>query len=461
MIIKNGRIVTAEEISRKDIKIKDGKILSVEKDIPVSDEADDEVIDASGRYILPGGVDVHTHMNLDTGDGVAVDDFYTGSQAALAGGTTTIIDHMGFGPAGCSLDHQLNAYHRLAAGKAVIDYSFHGVIQHVDEDVLKKMETLIEKGLTSYKIYTTYSYSLSDDDIYKVLKRSAELGLVVCVHPEDDEMLKSYTDDLRKHGHMTAQYYPMSRPPVCEAEAVKRLIGIGENIPGVLLYFVHISSKEALGEIINAREKGSCSVFFSETCTQYLYLDDSLYSREDALKYMLSPPLRDKSNNSLLFRAIREGDIQTVATDHCPFNYKTEKQSGKNDFTKCPKGLPGVQLRMSLMISRALKNIDITLNDVVRTCCENPARIFGIYPKKGNINPGSDADIIIVNPDKRFTVHHEALIENVDYTPYENIELQGKIEKIVLKGKIVETGNNIKNCSGEFLIRNINTEGVI
>jgi dihydropyrimidinase len=459
MIIKNGNIVTADEIIRKDIKIKDGIIVSVEKNIPATNEADEEIIDALGRYILPGGIDVHTHMNLDTGDGVAVDDFYTGTAAALAGGTTTIIDHMGFGPKGCTLDHQLKAYHRLADGKAVIDYSFHGVIQHVDEDVLEKMGTLIESGLTSYKIYTTYSYSLSDEDIYKVLKRSAELALVVCVHPEDDEMLKCYTEGLRKQGHLTAEYYPMSRPSVCEAEAVKRLIAIAESIPGVMLYFVHISSKEALDEIIKARER--CAVFFSETCTQYLYLDDSLYSREDALKYILSPPLRDKSNNSLLFRAIRDGDIQTVATDHCPFNYKTEKQSGKNDFTKCPKGLPGVQLRMSLMISRALKNIDITLNDVVRTCCENPARIFGIYPKKGNINPGSDADIIIVNPDKRFTIHHEDLIENVDYTPYENIELQGEIEKVILKGKIAETGENIKNCSGKFLIRNINTEGVI
>ena len=451
MIIKNGKIVTAENIIKSDIKIYKGKIISIEKDIPVSDET---VIDAEGRFILPGGVDVHTHMSLDTGDAVAVDDFYTGTAAALKGGTTTVIDHMGFGPEGCPPDYQLDRYHELADSKAAADYSFHGVIQHVDDNVLEKMERLIERGLVSYKIYTTYSFALSDYDIRRVLEKAAELGLVVCVHPEDDAMLSRFTEDLKKRGCLTAEYYPQSRPVVCEAEAVKRIIGIAEKIPGVKLYFVHISSKEPLDEIIKARKRGVKTIY-AETCPQYLFLDNSLYSHEDALKYILSPHLRDRSNNDLLFQAVKNRDIQTVATDHCPFNYMTEKQRGKDDFTKCPKGLPSVQLRMALMISRALKNIDITLNDVVRTCCENPARIFGIYPEKGILEEGSDADIIIVNPDLEEAVHHADLIENVDYTPYENISLRGMIETVIRNGEIADRSGKPERGSGRFLIRKI------
>ncbi len=213
---------------------------------------------------------------------------------------------MGFGPEGCSLDHQLNYYHKLADNKAVIDYSFHGVIQHVDEDVLAKMELLKERGLSSYKIYTTYNYSLSDNDIYKVMKRASELDLVICAHPEDDGMIKSYTEKLEKEGNLNFKYYPESRPASCEAAAVKRLAAIAEEIGGVKLYIVHVSSKEALNEIKKSRERGYKTIY-AETCPQYLFLNDSLYSESDGVKYILSPPLRDISNNEILFRAVKTG----------------------------------------------------------------------------------------------------------------------------------------------------------
>ncbi len=449
MVIKNGKVVTSDSITESDIRILEGKIVLLEKSITTENE---EVIDASGRYIIPGGVDIHTHMNLDTGDAVAVDDFYTGTAAALKGGTTTIVDHMGFGPPGCPLDHQLDYYHTISDGIAAVDYSFHGVIQHVDDDVLEKMGTLKERGLTSYKIYTTYNYSLSDNDIYRVLERASELGLVVCAHPEDDEMISSFTEDLRKKGCMSPVYYPESRPAVCEASAVKRLAGIAKKFPGVRLYIVHISSEEALNEVIKSREDGLTSIL-AETCPQYLYLDESLYKGEDALKYILSPPLRDRANNDILFTAVKNRDIQNVATDHCPFNYNAEKQRGRDDFTKCPKGLPSVQLRMSLMISRALSNIDITLNDVVRSCCENPSRIFGLYPEKGVIRPGSDADLVIFDPEEEWTVHHRDLIENVDYTPYENIHLRGKIDKVVFRGRVFDSRSVAEKGFGRYLAR--------
>ena len=450
MVIKNGKLVTADSVFESDIRISSGKITSVgESIIPFADE---EVMEASGRYILPGGVDVHTHMNLDTGDALASDDFYTGTAAALKGGTTTIIDHMGFGPPGCALDHQLDYYHSIADGKAAVDYSFHGVIQHVDDDVLERMGTLRERGLTSYKIYTTYNNSLSDSDIFKVLKRASELDLVVCAHPEDDDMLKKFEDDLRKKGCTSAEYYPESRPAVCEASAVKRLAEIALKIPGVRLYIVHVSSKEALAEVIRARGNGLDSII-AETCPQYLYLDDSLYKRDDALKYVLSPPLREKSNNELLFKALKNNDIQTLATDHCPFNYSTEKQRGRDDFSKCPRGLPSVQMRMSLMISRALENKDLSLNDVVRVCCENPAKIFGIYPEKGCLLPGTDADLLLLDPSPEWTVHHSGLIENVDYTPYEGLSIKGRIEKVVFRGKVYDSEAEAVRGEGRFLIR--------
>ena len=450
MVIKNGKTVGSESVLEKDIRIKNSKIESVESSI--SPYANEDVIDADGKYILPGGVDVHTHMNLDTGLFTAVDDFFTGTAAALAGGTTTIIDHMGFGPAGCSLDHQLNYYHRISDNYAAVDYSFHGVIQHVDDNVLAKMELLKERGLTSYKIYTTYNYSLSDEDIYKVFKRAAELDLVICAHPEDDAMINSFTDKLKNEGKTTAEFYPESRPAVCEAAAVKRLSDIALSAGGVKLYIVHISSEEAFKEVLSARKRGLDTIL-AETCPQYLYLDESCYKREDSLKYILSPPLRNKKNNDILFKAVADNGIQNIATDHCPFNYNIEKQHGRDDFTKCPKGLPSVQLRMSLMISRALENRDLTLPDVVRSCCENPAKIFGIYPSKGIIAPGSDADLIIADPDAEFTVHHRDLIENVDYTPYENISLKGMISKVIFKGRIYDSSTPAVKGNGDFLLR--------
>ncbi len=451
MLIINGKIVSPDRVFKGNIRITDGRIEAVDENLEPGNE---KVIDASGKYILPGGVDVHTHMGLDTGDAVAVDDFYTGTAAALRGGTTAIVDHMGFGPPGCPLDYQLDIYHSMADGNAAVDYSFHGVIQHVDDDVLEKMELLKERGLSSFKIYTTYSYSLSDSDIFKVLKRAAELDLVICAHPEDDGMINRFTDDLAEKGHLTPEYYPESRPPACEAAAVRRLASIAEKTEGAKLYIVHVSSKEALAEIIEARRRGLGNIY-AETCPQYLFLDDSMYKRKDSLKYILSPPLRDRTNNNILFRAVKNNDIQNVATDHCPFNYKVEKQRGISDFRKCPKGLPSVQLRMPLMISRALDRIDITLSDVAGSCCEKPARIFGIYPRKGALLPGSDADLVIVDPESEWTVSRSDLIENVDYTPYENIRIRGKIEKVFLRGKLYDEKTPAVRGEGKFLKRGL------
>ena len=348
MVIKNGRVVTEESVIEADIRIKDGLIAEIGSGL-----SDSETIDAAGKYVLPGGIDVHTHMCLDVGIAVAQDDFYTGTVAAACGGTTTIVDHPGFGPAGCSLDHQLGRYHEYARGKAVIDYSFHSVIQHVDDSVLSMMETLIEQGITSHKIYMTYGFKTDDEDAYAVLKRAKELGVIVAVHPENDGVVNTRRRELVEAGCTAPKFHASSRPEPCEAEAIYRISQISSVAGDAPLYIVHLSNHLGMQAVNMAKQNGLNNIFV-ETCPQYLLLDESYYEHEDGLKYVLSPPLRSKANNALLWEDIISGDIDTVATDHCPFDYALKTQLGKDDFTKCPNGMPGVELRFPLMFSEGV-----------------------------------------------------------------------------------------------------------
>lgn len=451
ILIKNGTVVTASDIFIADVLVKDGKIQNLGKNLNFNNI---EVLDATGKYILPGGIDVHTHLDLDVGIARAVDDFYTGTLAAAHGGTTTIVDHLGFGPKNCDLKHQIDVYHGLAKDKAVIDYGFHGVLQHVNQEVLDSMEALIVEGITSYKLYMTYDYKLDDKDIFEVMKRIKDLDLMITVHPENDGIIKALKEYFVNDNKLSPIYHAKSRPEECETEAINRMMTISKIIGDVPLYIVHTSSASAVQCIKNAKESGLQNLFI-ETCPQYLFLNDELYNREDGLKFIMSPPLRDKRNNELLWKNIINGDIDTIATDHCPFNYEKEKQLGKNDFTKCPNGAPGVELRMPLMISEAIKN-RLSLNKVVEICCTNPAKLFGMYPKKGTIAIGSDADMIIVDADFNTTIIKDILHENVDYTPYEGIDLSCKIDYTISRGEIIiENGKFMaEKGRGEFIKRN-------
>lgn len=455
LLIKNGTIVTASDTYNGDIYIEEGIITEIGTNI---DKASDEIIDAKGKYVIPGGVDVHTHLNLDVGIAVANDDFYTGTVAAACGGTTTIIDHMGFGPKGCDLKHQVNVYHGYADGNAVIDYSFHGVIQHINDDILEEMESIVkEEGIPSFKVYLTYDYMLEDENVLKVLKRLKELGGITTVHCENHGSIKVLREYFVNNGFKTPKYHPLSRPAEAEGEAVNRMINLASIADNAPLYIVHLSSKIGLSYIKMANEREEN--IYAETCPQYLVLDDSKYEEDnnEGLKYIMSPPLRKKEDIDALWKGINDGYIKTIATDHCPFSFKTDKQLGKDDFTKCPNGAPGIEERMPLIFSEGVMKNRISVNKFVEVCSTNPAKIFGVYPKKGVIQVGSDGDIVIIDPTIEKTLKVKDLHSNVDYSAYEGIKLKGYPIMTISRGKII-VKNNIfigEKGYGNFLKRNI------
>ncbi|MDR1447247.1 MAG: dihydropyrimidinase, partial [Treponema sp.] len=468
LLIKNGLVVTEDSESVRDILCEGEKIKVIGEnlfsgnngaaDSPGNGKSGTtEVIDAAGKIVIPGGVDVHTHLNLDVGIAVASDDFYTGTVAAAFGGTTTIVDHPAFGPAGCSLDHQIKKYHGFAEGKAVIDYGFHGVIQHVDDDVLRMMGVLAARGITSYKVYLTYAFKLSDADIYRVLERAKELGVMIAVHPENDGVINLLRERFIAQGKTGSAYHPRSRPPECEAEAVNRMIlfaGMAGNAP---LYIVHLSNALGLEYIRGARRRGQTNLY-AETCPQYLLLDDSRYELPgtEGLKYIMCPPLRKPPDRECLWQGLAE-EIDTVATDHCPFFFETQKMLGKEDFTKCPSGAPGIEERIPLMYSEGVAKKRISLRRFTELCCTNPARLFGMYPRKGVIRAGSDADLVIIDPGKKLTLRKNILHENVDYTAYEGTELSGFPECTISRGEVIVRDGKLLGGAGRgrFICRSL------
>ncbi len=452
LLLKNGEIVTAEKTYTGDVFIEDGLIVKIGNNL---DEKAEKVIDLKGKYLIPGGVDVHTHFNLDIGIAVAKDDFYTGTVAAACGGTTTIIDHMGFGPKGCNLHHQLEKYKVDARNDAVIDYGFHGVIQHVDNEILNEMKSMVDDGITSFKGYMTYDYKLQDTEMKRVMEELGALGAITTIHAEAHEEIQNLRSKYIKEGKTEAIYHAKSRPIKSEVEAIKRMINISKQANDAPLYVVHLSSGDGLDVIKKAREEGR--KIYAETCPQYLFLNEKMYleKNSEGLKYVMSPPLREEENNERLWQGIADGTIQTVATDHCPFDIEFKKKLGSKDFTKCPNGAPGVELRIALMYSEGVNKKRISINKFVDVVSTTPAKLFGLYPQKGSISIGADADLVVIDPRKKVTIKHKILHENVDYTPYEGMKVTGFPTMTISKGEIVvEEGQFIgKRGRGNFLKR--------
>ena len=452
LLLKNANIITDTENYISDIYISDGVIKKIEKNIEIFDV---KTIDIEGKYLIPGGIDVHTHFNIDVGIAKSTDDFYTGTVAAACGGTTTIIDHMGFGPKDCSLHYQLEKYHKFAEKNAVIDYSFHGVIQHVDDEILNEIDSMINDGIPSFKGYMTYDYKLFDKDMLKLSDKLSSSGGLLTVHPENNDIITYLKDKFIAEGKLVPKYHGESRPPRCEGEAVNRMIDI-VSITDCPLYIVHLSCEEGLNHIKAAKDNGQN--IFAETCPQYLVLDESCYSlpENESLKYICSPPIRAKHHQEKLWEGIRDGYIQTIATDHCSFNFSEQKLMGKDDFRNCPNGLPGVETRVALMFSEGVSKGRISINKFVEIISTNPAKLFGIYPQKGCIAVGSDADLVVIDPKMRKKITKEELHENVDYTPYEGIEIFGCPVITILRGKVIVENNKFigEKGQGKFLKRN-------
>lgn len=453
-LIKNGTIVSAGESYQGDILIENGVISCIGTHLEELVKEGTKVIDAEGKYVLPGGIDVHTHMDLLAGKSRAVDDFYDGTVAAACGGTTSIVDHMAFGPKGCNLHYQLEEYHRLADGKAVIDYGFHGTAQHTNADILKELEGMIADGVPSVKVYLTYDFKLNDDEVLEVLKRMKELGGVTAFHCENHQIVEHLRKEYRENGQTAPIYHAKSRPNLAEAEAVRRVLYLAKMAGDAPVYIVHLSCKESLDAVKEARAQGQKNIFV-ETCPQYLTLTEERYLDEDGLKYIMSPPLRTNEDCERLWKGIADGDIQVVATDHCPFNFGKEKQLGKDDFTQCPNGAPGVEERMLLLYSEGVAKGRISMERFVEVACTNPAKIYGFYPKKGAIQPGADGDIVIIDPKKKRVFTHKDMHSAVDYTAYEGFSVKGSIDLVMQRGNVIVKDNEFLGTrgAGEFLVR--------
>lgn len=454
-IIRNGYVVDHEGVRKGDLLIENGKIVEMGEHL---DGKDARVIEAEGKYVFPGAVDVHTHFDLQAGMHRAVDDFYQGTVAAACGGTTTIVDHMAFGPAGCTLQQRVEEYHGLADGKAVVDYGFHGVLQHVTDDILEEMEHLMKEGIPSFKAYMTYDYRLTDEEILRVMESVKKAGGVLTVHAENHETIEKLKKEFVAKGKTDAIYHAKSRPNASEADAVARLLALSAKADYPNLYLVHISAKESLEEIRRAKRKGAKNVFV-ETCIQYLYLTEDRYLLPggEGLKYVMSPPLRKWDDVYALWEGIREGLVQVVGTDHCPFRFETKLEYGAKDFTKCPNGGPGVEERMRVLFTEGVMKNRISPQRFVEVSTLNPAKIMGMYPEKGNLRPGADADLVLIDAGKTGILSAKNLHGNAGYSLYEGYEYQGEIELVMQRGKIlVKDGKFIgERGDGKFLVRKV------
>ncbi len=450
-LIKNGRIVTAVDDYRADILIEDEQVSLIGKTLDI--EAD-KVIDASGKLVIPGGIDPHTHMDLPFGGTSSSDDFFTGTRAAAFGGTTTIID-FAVQNKGESMLKGVDTWHAKAQGKAVIDYGFHLITTDFEDSHKPEMFKLIDEGITSFKLFMAYpGVFLSDDaTIYRAMSAAGERGGLVCMHAENGIVINEIIKKFLAEGRTAPKYHALTRPTLAEAEGVHRAIALAE-MAETPVYIVHLSCTDALNQVRQARNRGVLA--FAETCPQYLFLSIDDYGDDwNGAKYVMTPPLREKHNQAELWKGLRMDDLHVIATDHCPFCMKDQKELGRDDFSKIPNGAPGVEYRMELIYNGGVVENRISLNRFVELTSTAAAKMFGMFPKKGTIAVGSDADIVIFDTEQEHTFTLEAQHMNVDYCAYEGKKIKGKVETVLSRGRVViENGEClVEKGSGEFIKR--------
>jgi len=443
-VIKNGKIVTATDIFKADIGINNGKVEALGKFDGT------ESIDAEGKLILPGGIDVHTHLDMPFMGTTSSDDFETGTIAAAFGGTTSIIDFV-VQPAGETLSNSLSIW-EAKAKRSCIDYGFHMAMTDINDSTIEEMGEMVERGITSFKLFMAYKeYMCDDSSILKVLEKAKDLSALVMVHAENGEMIDLTTKKLLSQGKTGARYHQYAHPAIAEEEAVGRAIALAELI-STPIYIVHLSCAGALEMVRRARARGV--KVFAETCPQYLLLDVKKYEDPfEPSKYVMSPPLRERWNLDVLWRGLSSGDLQVVSTDHAPF-FMRQKEMGKKNFSKIPNGVPGIETRIPLMYSEGVRRGRISLNQLVEICSTAPAKLMGM-PQKGMIAPGSDADLVIFDPDKEVTLSHENLHQRTDYTPYEGMSVVGYPVKVIANGELlVDNGEFVgEKKRGKFIRR--------
>ncbi len=450
-LIKNGRIVTAVDDYRADILIEDEQISVIGKTLEMEV---DKIIDASDKLVIPGGIDPHTHMELPFGGTESSDDFFTGTRAAAFGGTTTIID-FAVQTKGEAMTAGVDKWHQKAQGKTAIDYGFHLITTEFEDGDEKEMYRLMDEGITSFKLFMAYPGVFLADDatIFRAMSAAGNRGGLICMHAENGIVINEIIKRALAQGRTAPKYHALTRPTIAEAEGVHRAIAIAEMAESPV-YIVHLSCTDALNQVREARDRGIPA--FAETCPQYLFHSIEDYGEGfEGAKYVMTPPLREKHNQAELWKGLKMDDLQVISTDHCPFCMKEQKELGKDDFSRIPNGAPGVENRMLLIYNGGVVENRISLNRFVELTSTAAAKMFGLFPKKGTIAVGSDADIVIFDPEKEHTfgVEHEHM--NVDYSSYEGWTVKGKVETVLSRGKVViENGAHTgKAGDGQFLKR--------
>lgn len=452
-LLKNGTVVTGEKSEQLDILVEGEKIVQVGKNLPSKDAQE---INVSGKLLFPGFIDGHTHFDLEVAGTVTADDFETGTKAAILGGTTFVIDYASQDKGGHTLKEGLDKWHKKADDKCSCDYSFHMSIVEWNEETQREIQDMINEGITSFKLYMTYPAMIVDDgDLYKIIKKLNEYGCFAGVHCENAGAIDALIAEAKKEGRLGPENHPLVRPDIMEAEAVHRLLVIADAADAPVMV-VHLTNRKAFEEVMRARMNGQ--KVYAETCPQYLLLDDSVYSKPDfeGAKYVCAPPIRKKADQDCLWKALANDQIQTVATDQCSFTME-QKALGKDDFTKIPGGLPGVQTRGTLLYTYGVRTGRITQEQMCRLLSENAAKLYGVYPNKGVIREGSDADIVVFDPEKENVISAKTHLYHTDNNPYEGFTLHGDIDSVYLRGAhVVQDGKVILEKTGKYIKRGKN-----
>lgn len=453
IVLRGGTIVTAVDYYRADIRMEGEQVVAIGNGVR---QPEDKVLDVDGCFLIPGGIDPHTHFDLPVGNTVTADDFSSGTKAAILGGTTTIID-FATQFKGETLSSALANWHAKAVGKCYADYGFHMAITDWHTGIPREMDRLVqEAGISSFKLYMAYKNLLQVDDgvLLSALRQGKASGALICVHCENGDMIDELVKDALAQGHTSPRYHPLTRPAVAEQEATARAITLA-GVAKAPVYIVHLTCSRALKEVVEGRRRGV--EVYAETCPQYLLLDENCYQDDgfNGAKYVISPPLRLKENQEALWHGLRNGSLDTVATDHCSFHFKGQKELGCDDFSKIPNGMPGVENRMGLLYTYGVAPGKIGINRFVDLISTRAAKLFGLFPRKGTIAVGSDADIVVWDPAVTSVITAKEQHQRVDYTPYEGFEQTGKAAHVFLRGRqVVHNGRlHDENPDGIYLFR--------
>lgn len=452
IVIKGGTVVTAGDTFAADVLIEGEQIAAVGRGL-----SGDTTIDAAGAYVIPGGIDVHTHLDMPFGGTVSSDDFFTGHRAAAFGGTTMHID-FAIQPKGATLRETLDIWQGKAEGKAAIDYGFHVAITDLPDSVMDEMQRCVEYGATSMKLFMAYKGALQVDDttLFRAMQQAAKHHLLIMVHAENGDAIDVLVREAIEAGNLAPKYHALTRPPELEAEATARAVRLAE-VAGAPLYVVHLTNAGALEAVRLARARGLAGQIFAETCTQYFFFTKDDLDRPDfeGAKWVCSPPYREQSDQVALWQGIADNSLQVVSTDHCPFWFQgggegrpAGKELGRESFAKIPNGCPGIEERMMLLYTHGVRAGRISLNRWVELTSTNPARLFGCYPQKGAVAPGSDADLVIWDPEARRTLSATSLHQNTDYTLYEGWEVVGAPRTVLSRGRVLVDDGTWKGEAG-------------